>query len=75
MSVEVAGAPLDPQQRYRLAVNNFMLGGGDGYTMLTRGRILIGETDGRLVANEVMSYLRRLGTIDPQVDRRIVAVD
>jgi 5'-nucleotidase/UDP-sugar diphosphatase len=75
VSVDVGGVPLDPAARYRLAVNNFMLGGGDGYTMLSRGRVLIGATDGKLVANEVMVHLRKLGTIAPEIEGRIVAVN
>ena len=49
-----------------------MLEGGDGYIALARGRTLIGLTDGKLMANEVMVYLRRLGTVDAKVEGRIV---
>ena len=31
-SVTVGGAPLDPAKTYTLATNDFMAGGGDGYT-------------------------------------------
>ena len=41
-----------------------MLAGGDSYAALGRGRVLIGPTDGKLLANEVMVYVRRLGTVD-----------
>ncbi|MFN3671473.1 MAG: bifunctional metallophosphatase/5'-nucleotidase, partial [Bosea sp. (in: a-proteobacteria)] len=58
--------------RYTVASNNFMLGGGDGYVSLARGRTLVGMTDGKLMANEVMIYLRRLGTVDAKVEGRIV---
>ena len=49
-----------------------MLEGGDGYTALGRGKTLIGLTDGKLMANEVMVYLRRLGTVDAKVEGRAV---
>ena len=66
------GTPIDPAGKYTVASNNFMLEGGDGYVSLARGRTLIGMTDGKLMANEVMVYLRRLGTIDAKVEGRAV---
>ena len=32
-----------------------MLTGGDGYSAFGKGRVLIGPTDGKLLANEVMA--------------------
>ena len=66
------GEPLDPAKRYKVASNNFMLSGGDGYTALGRGKALIGATDGKLMANEVMAYIRRLGTVEAKVEGRLV---
>jgi 2',3'-cyclic-nucleotide 2'-phosphodiesterase (5'-nucleotidase family) len=71
-NVQVNGAPLDPARKYRVATNNFMVAGGDGYTAFTRGRVLLGVVDGKLMANEVMAYVRRKGTVDPKVEGRIV---
>jgi 2',3'-cyclic-nucleotide 2'-phosphodiesterase (5'-nucleotidase family) len=72
VKIEVDGEPLDPAKRYRVATNNFMLAGGDGYLAFGRGRVLIGATDGKLLANEVMTYVRSKGTVDPEVEGRIV---
>ena len=70
--IEVAGAPLEPGRRYRVAANNFMFAGGDGYgPSLAAGRTLIGLTDGKLVANEVMAHVRRVGTVTTGVEGRI----
>lgn len=66
------GTPIDPAARYTVASNNFMLEGGDGYTALGRGKVLIGLTDGKLMANEVMVYLRKLGTVESKVEGRVV---
>ncbi len=71
-AVSVDGKPIDPAGKYTVASNNFMLDGGDGYSALGRGRTLIGLTDGKLMANEVMVYLRRLGTVDAKVEGRAV---
>jgi 5'-nucleotidase/UDP-sugar diphosphatase len=72
VSVMVGDKPLDPAAKYTVASNNFMLGGGDGYVSLGRGRTLIGLTDGKLMANEVMVHARSLGTIDLKPEGRIV---
>lgn len=58
VSVEVGGTPLDLGRTYTVAANNFMLAGGNDYGMLAEGRTLVGATDGTLVANVVMSYIR-----------------
>ena len=70
--ITVKGEPLDPAKRYKVATNNFMLTGGDGYTSFGKGKVLIGLTDGKLMANEVMSYVRKAGTVDAKVEGRII---
>ncbi|MHB2165452.1 bifunctional metallophosphatase/5'-nucleotidase [Alsobacter sp. R-9] len=72
VSVSVNGQPLDPAKLYKVASNNFMLSGGDGYTSLGKGKVLIGDTDGKLLANEVMTYVRKLQTVDAKTEGRIV---
>jgi 5'-nucleotidase / UDP-sugar diphosphatase len=74
LSVEVGGAPLDAQAKYRLATNDFMLRGGDGYTMLGEGHVIVGELDGKLLADNVISYIAKTGTIAPKVEGRVVLV-
>ena len=37
VEVAVGGSPLNPGRTYRLATNDYLLGGGDGYASLTRG--------------------------------------
>ena len=49
-----------------------MVSGGDGYTALGRGRVLIGKTDGKLLASVVMAYVRAAGAIQAQIDGRII---
>jgi hypothetical protein len=66
------GQPVEPDAKYKVASNDFLLAGGDGYTSLGRGRILIGKTDGRLLADIVMAYIRSLKTLDAKVEGRIV---
>jgi len=35
--ITVDGTPVDPAASYRVAANNFLLGGGDGFTVFTEG--------------------------------------
>jgi 5'-nucleotidase/UDP-sugar diphosphatase len=72
VSATIGGQPLDPTRRYRVATNNFMLRGGDGYGMFTPQKRLIGDTDGKLMAGEVMAHIRKLGTVTSQPEGRIV---
>lgn len=65
------GAPLAPDQTYKVGANNFMLAGGDGYGLLAEGNVLLGATDGKLVANEVMAFIERLGTVRTGAEGRI----
>jgi 2',3'-cyclic-nucleotide 2'-phosphodiesterase (5'-nucleotidase family) len=71
VSILVGGEPLDDARAYRLATNDFMLRGGDGYVMLRPDGNLVDEGDA-LMANDVMVYLRRLGTVDAPASPRIV---
>lgn len=70
--VEVDGAPLDPQRRYSVATNDFMLRGGDGYSVLSQGRVLMDPASGPLMAEVVIRYIQHLGTVSPAVEGRIV---
>ena len=40
----VGDKPLDPAATYKVATNDFMLNGGDGYTALDGGKVLIGPS-------------------------------
>ncbi|CEJ09852.1 Trifunctional nucleotide phosphoesterase protein YfkN precursor [bacterium YEK0313] len=70
VAMTVGGAPLDPQRIYRVATNDFMLKGGDGYGMLG-ARVQDADLKGKLVASDVMVHARRLGTIAATTGGRI----
>jgi 2',3'-cyclic-nucleotide 2'-phosphodiesterase (5'-nucleotidase family) len=74
ISVTVGDKPLDLTQTYKLATNDFMLGGGDGYVALAAGKVLIGAKGGHLVANDVIQYITRVRAIDERVEGRIVTM-
>lgn len=72
-ALEVNGKPADAAATYKVASNDFMFAGGDGYGALGRGKTLIGKTDGSLMANVVMGYVRKIGTVDSKIEGRIVS--
>ena len=57
---------------YRVATNDFMSRGGDGYTMFVDDARLLPDPDAPLLANDVMVYIRKLGTVKTGVEGRIV---
>ena len=68
-NIEVAGAPLDPVQTYRLVTSDYLANGG--------GRIrVIWDPVGRedlnmLLRDAFIEYIRETGTINPVLDGRI----
>ena len=69
--VMVGGAALEADKLYTVAVNDYILGGGDGYAALGGGKIITGTGGGQLVANDVMAYVEKTGTVKPAVEGRI----
>ncbi|MEA2933356.1 MAG: 5-nucleotidase / UDP-sugar diphosphatase [Variibacter sp.] len=63
VSMQVGGAPLDEARRYRVAILDFLARGGDDYTMFQGARRITPDQDAPLLANQVMTYIRRLGDV------------
>ena len=74
VSVKVNGEDLDPDKLYKVAANNYILAGGDGYGALGGGRVLIDEGNGNLLANDVMNYITAMGKVTAKVEGRIKKV-
>jgi 2',3'-cyclic-nucleotide 2'-phosphodiesterase (5'-nucleotidase family) len=73
VAITVSGAPLDPERTYRVAVNDFMARGSDGYTMFAAVDPLLPLEDTPLLSDEVMVYLQGLDSVRSAVEGRIVA--
>ena len=54
--IRIAGRPLEESQSYRVTVNSFMAEGGDGFTVLKRGRERLG---GAQDVDALIEHLRR----------------
>ena len=72
VSVKVGNEPLRTERRYKLATNDFILRGSEGYGMLGAGRVLVRPEDGKLVANDVMVLVRKLGKVDMNGPKRML---
>lgn len=75
LNVTVGGRPLDTSATYRVATNDYMLGGGDGYAALSKGRTVIDGSGGMLLSNVVMAYIEGRKTVAPRVEGRITERD
>jgi 5'-nucleotidase len=74
-SVTVGDAPLDPAKTYTLAVNTYVLGGGDGYTMFKDAPLLLKPEEAQVEPAMLMNIISAAGEIAPTVDGRIQRSD
>jgi 2',3'-cyclic-nucleotide 2'-phosphodiesterase/3'-nucleotidase len=72
VSVTVGGKPLDPSARYSVATFEFLMGGGDGYTMLQQAKVLVAPMNGPMDSDLILERLKA-GPVAPAVDGRIQA--
>jgi 2',3'-cyclic-nucleotide 2'-phosphodiesterase/3'-nucleotidase len=70
VSATVGGKPLDPAARYTVATFEFLMGGGDGYTMLQQAKVLVNPMSGPMDSDLVLERLK-IGPIAPTTDGRI----
>jgi 2',3'-cyclic-nucleotide 2'-phosphodiesterase (5'-nucleotidase family) len=71
-SVKVNGEPLDPAKTYKVATNDFMARGGDGYRAFTEGKQLVDVSASQLMAGQVITYVAKAGKVAPKVEGRVV---
>ena len=73
--VTVGAAPLDPARAYRLATNDFLGRGGDGYAMFAAAPRLVDTNAGTLTVAQVIDAIAAAGEVAPRVEGRIVRLD
>ncbi len=61
-AITIGGAPVDPAAAYKVAANNFLLGGGDGFTVFTEGT---DQVLGQIDLDAFVAYFAAQGTIAP----------
>ena len=72
VAIAVGGVALDPDRRYRVATNDFLARGGDGYAGFHNAKLLTPLDDAPPLLNLVMNHMSRLGTIRTTVENRIM---
>ena len=72
VSVTVNGAALDLKAKYKVATNDYMLGAGDGFIALGNGKTLVGTAAGKLMANDVLVYIKAHNGVQAKLEGRIV---
>jgi len=69
----IGGAPVDPNRMYRFCTNDFILGGGDGYAVMSKARAPYNTS--LLLSYVVSEYIRAQGgVINPALDGRLTVV-
>jgi 2',3'-cyclic-nucleotide 2'-phosphodiesterase (5'-nucleotidase family) len=69
--VLIGGAPLDPEKKYRAAMNDFLAAGGDRFDAFREGT---GAAAGGSFRDAVLEYLRTRSPVSPRVEGRITVV-
>ncbi|WP_051871493.1 bifunctional metallophosphatase/5'-nucleotidase [Streptomyces sclerotialus] len=74
-SVRLNGAPVDPAKSYRVAVNEFLAGGGDGFTAFKDGTDkYVGPSDLEALTAYLGAHSSASGPLDPPKADRITVV-
>jgi 5'-nucleotidase/UDP-sugar diphosphatase len=72
VSLLVGGAPVEPDKLYKLATNDYLARGGDGYASLVGARMVVGPNDALLISRHVIDHIRTLGTVSAAIEGRII---
>ncbi len=67
-AITIGGTPVDPAAVYKVAANNFLLGGGDGFSVFTEGK---DQVLGAIDLDTFVAYFAAQGTISPPALDRI----
>ncbi|WP_103561711.1 bifunctional metallophosphatase/5'-nucleotidase [Actinomadura rubteroloni] len=66
--ITIDGTPVDPSATYKVAANNFLLGGGDGFTTFAQGT---GQVLGPIDLDAFVAYLKSASPVAPPALNRI----
>jgi 5'-nucleotidase/UDP-sugar diphosphatase len=69
--VRVSGQLLDPNKTYTVAIPDFMLKQGDGYTMFAGQPVKVAPEAGNLISSALEKYVAARQNVAPAVDGRI----
>jgi 2',3'-cyclic-nucleotide 2'-phosphodiesterase (5'-nucleotidase family) len=69
--VKIDGTPLDPAKLYTVAIPDFLLKGGDSYSMFAGKDVLIDPESGDLIVTALEDYIVANTPLAPRVEGRI----
>ncbi|MBO5731378.1 MAG: 5'-nucleotidase C-terminal domain-containing protein [Treponema sp.] len=73
-NLTIGGQPIDPDKTYRMATNDYLASGGDGYTVLTRNFESFNTS--MLLSDVVIQYVQTLNQpVEPIIDGRLTVVN
>ena len=78
VEIKVGGIPIDDSKTYTLATSDFLVTrGGDGFTMLSKGKVLIDAKSARKDSEVFEKKIKEApnSTISPKTENRIVKVN
>ncbi len=75
VSASVGGEPLDLSKTYRLATNDFMARGGDGYSMFAGAPAIVDANAGELMVAQVIRHIEQAGTVAPEAEGRVTVAE
>ncbi|MGL4568204.1 MAG: 5'-nucleotidase C-terminal domain-containing protein, partial [Fusobacteriaceae bacterium] len=67
------GKKIDKNKTYRLATNDFLANGGDGFSSFLEGKNRVGK-GGYMVYSAMMDYISKRGTVSPKLEERVITV-
>lgn len=74
VAIAVNGVPVNKVKMYKLTLNDFSAKGGDGYDMFKKAKVLtLDSDDAPLLADAVIAYIKKKGSVDAKVEGRIKA--
>ena len=73
-NARVNGQPLDPGKTYTVAIPDYVLKGGDDYTMFAGQRVLVSPEAGRLMADALEKHVASTPLVAPRTDGRITTL-
>ena len=71
-SIAIDGVAIEPDGRYRVAVNSFLADGGSGFSVLEEGTL---RTGGEIDVDAFVAYFARAGAVAPGAQDRITRVN
>ncbi|MDO5062732.1 MAG: 5'-nucleotidase C-terminal domain-containing protein [Peptostreptococcaceae bacterium] len=66
--VKIGGQPIDLNKTYKVATNDFMAAGGDGYTMF---KPYPSKAEYNTLMDTLLDYVKKVGTVDGKLETRI----